>query len=182
MLPPVRCLPPKDFEGNGNYQFALRLKDNNDLRKKLSDFARHIVLAAKGPQLDKWFPGKTVDTMQQFQNMTMWDDDEFDTSLWNIKLSHWQGIPKFELFNKNRKLVYGKQHKKKDLESILQKNAVVTCIIRCNGIWINETKFGFSFSLVQALVEPPEQQLKGVWIGGAGTTQGHAEEDEELDS
>jgi hypothetical protein len=164
LLPALRCLTPKDFEGNGNYQFALRMGENDLVQSKIAEFEKYIFDCGRGRCLGAWFPGKTLETMPEFVRLDKTPGDKL--SLLNLKLQHWQGVPKFELFeNKSKKLLYGKLHKKKDLETILQKNANVTAVIRCNGIWINDTKWGVSFSLIQALVEPPSEPMKGKWIG-----------------
>jgi hypothetical protein len=167
ILPEVRCLSPVDFENNGNYQLDLKSSDNSTLQVKLLEFQDTILAMANGTGcLHEWTNEKQfVPCIKSIERLS--DGSPIPTmSLFNVKLQHWQNIPKFELFDaRSKKLLYGKYNKQKDLEPLLPKNSSITPIIRCNGIWVNESKWGISFSLIQALIEPAMETMKGKWIG-----------------
>jgi hypothetical protein len=153
LLPPLKCLRAKDYEGNNMYQLAFKIGENEQMLKKIEELEEYIKREALP------FVGSA-----EFVPLNKTPGDLL--SLLNVKLQHWQGMPKFELFNgKSKKLIFGKLSKMANVENHLPKNCIVTAIIRCNGIWINSTKWGISFSLMQALVDPPQETMCGKWTG-----------------
>jgi len=67
------------------------------------------------------------------------DSQEFDVQCYDEKKTLYKNIP---------------------LEELLVKNAHVTCLIQCTGVWFAGSKYGLSWKLVQALVTNLPQNAK----------------------
>ena len=78
-----------------------------------------------------------------------------------VKIPCWDGKFNIELYNLQNALIFPDESNE-DLtpESLIQKGQNVACVLECGGIWFAGGKFGVTWRLVQAVVEP-KATLKG---------------------
>ena len=79
-----------------------------------------------------------------------------------VKIPFWEGKFNHELFNEDSTVLFNEHTDLsiQPVESYIPKTSRVACIIRCNGLWFANGKFGVTWRLVQAVVRQPVS-LKG---------------------
>ena len=78
-----------------------------------------------------------------------------------VKIPCWDGKFNIELYNLKNELIFpDEQNEDLTPEVLIQKGQNVATVLECGGIWFAGGKFGVTFRLVQAVVEP-KATLKG---------------------
>jgi hypothetical protein len=155
-------------EGNGQYEMALRFPpldcpENNEA-KSFHDAIKKLEDKVKQDAFDnakEWF-GKTfksLDVVDALFNRclkfpkTNGEIDYTQPPTIRIKLPQWQGTWKCLLFDEDQNKLYPNSDTP-DITpvDIIKPNSNIISIIQCNGIWIVNGNFGFTWKLIQGMV------------------------------
>lgn len=169
-----------DNETGGKYtvQFSLTNMENDKSMKDFHDMLlsidQHVIDAAYENRKD-WFGAKfnkhskeTIESL--YTNMVKVHVDKetgepsgrFPPSF-QFKIAKRDGVHQCKVYDNNRRLFNIDDENGNDFKSlsedILVKNASMGVVLRCNGIWVINGKFGCTWRAEQLKVEVPEKAL-----------------------
>jgi len=110
-----------------------------------SDLSRDVVKAFYSPVL-KWSKDKDGNVKPYPPNVKLnlrkkRDNSDFEVQCYDDQRTLYRGIP---------------------LEELLGRNAQITSLIQCTGVWVAGSKFGLSWKLVQAMITELPQTSRGL--------------------
>ena len=140
--------------GEETEQSSAFLKALQDMESKLIEDASQNSI--------KWFnqPTLSAEVAQDRLNRMLYVPRDLATGLpkpdkspsLRVKLDCWDGVFKAEVYDVAQKPLYpGGTHTPVDL---ITKGSQVACLIKCGGIYFSNGKFGVTWRLVQAVVQP----------------------------
>ena len=180
-----------DFEGRGNKSYDLSLQfprdqdsnysqDTEKLLKNLSDFEDKIKQDAVENCKD-WF-GKKM-TLEQIdvlwtpmlkypKNQETLEPDKTRKPTLRVKLQYYDQTFKMELYDTERKRIFPSVENPGLLPmNLIDKGQNIAAVIQCGGIWFANGKFGTTWKLVQAVVQPRARLLGMCLINLSETEQ-----------
>ena len=198
-----------DFEGRGNKSYDLSLQFPRDqdsnfsqetekLLENLSDFEDKIKQDAVANCKD-WF-GKKM-TLEQIdvlwtpmlkypKNQETLEPDTTRKPTLRVKLPYYDNVFKVELYDTERKRIFPSIENPGLLPmNMIDKGQNIAAVIQCGGIWFANGKFGTTWKLVQAVVQPRASLLGMCHINLSETEQNrlkseatkHEEDEDEED-
>ena len=163
-----------DFEGRGNKSYDLSLQfpreqDSNysdeteKLLKNLSDFEAKIKSDAV-TNCKEWFNKKM--TLEQID--VLWtpmlkypkdqetlEPDKTRKPTLRVKLQYYDKVFKMELYDTDRQRIFPSNDNSGVMPmNLIDKGQNIAAVIQCGGIWFANGKFGTTWKLVQAVVQP----------------------------
>lgn len=180
-----------DFEGRGNKSYDLSLQfpreqdsnytdDTEKLLKNLSDFENKIKEDAVVNCKD-WF-GKKM-SLEQID--VLWtpmlkypkdqetlEPDKSRMPTLRVKLPYYDRVFKMELYDTDRNRIFPNVDNPGLLPmNLIDKGQNIAAVIQCGGIWFANGKFGTTWKLVQAVVQPRASLLGQCHINLSKTEQ-----------
>lgn len=180
-----------DFEGRGNKSYDLSLQfpreqdsnytdDTQKLLKNLSDFENKIKEDAVVNCKD-WF-GKKM-SLEQID--VLWtpmlkypkdqetlEPDKSRMPTLRVKLPYYDRVFKMELYDTDRNRIFPNVDNPGLLPmNLIDKGQNIAAVIQCGGIWFANGKFGTTWKLVQAVVQPRASLLGQCHINLSKTEQ-----------
>ena len=180
-----------DFEGRGNKSYDLSLQfpreqDSNftneteKLLENLSEFEDKIKHDAVENCKD-WF-GKKM-TLEQIdvlwtpmlkypKNQETLEPDKTRKPTLRVKLQYYEQTFKMELYDTEKKRIFPSMENPGLLPmNLIDKGQNIAAVIQCGGIWFANGKFGTTWKLVQAVVQPRASLLGMCHINLSETEQ-----------
>tara|TARA_Y100000389_G_scaffold183359_1_gene200752 strand:+ start:1369 stop:2259 length:891 start_codon:yes stop_codon:yes gene_type:complete len=163
-----------DFEGRGNKSYDLSLQfpreqdsnysaDTEKLLKNLSDFEAKLKQDAVDNCKD-WF-GKKM-TLEQIdvlwtpmlkypKDQATLEPDMTRKPTLRVKLKYYDGVFKMELYDTDRTRIFPNVENPGIMPmNLIEKGQNISAVIQCGGIWFANGKFGTTWKLEQAMVQP----------------------------
>ena len=81
-----------------------------------------------------------------------------------VKLPCWDGKFNCEIYDTSQKILYPNEHSGLSPVDLIPKGVNVVAIIQCGGLWFANGKFGCTWRLFQAVVQPKPSMKGKCWI------------------
>jgi len=171
-----------DKDGSGKYsvQFSLTDMENNSTMKSFNDMMTemdlHIVERAYDNRKD-WFGAKfnktskeTIESLYTPMIKIHTDKETGDPSgrfppCFGFKIAKYDNVHQCKVYDSERKLFNIDNSNENDFKSleeeVLVKGASMNVVLKCNGIWVINGKFGCTWRAEQIKVKVPEKAISG---------------------
>tara|TARA_B100001094_G_scaffold301157_1_gene327212 strand:- start:93 stop:986 length:894 start_codon:yes stop_codon:yes gene_type:complete len=180
-----------DFDGSGKKSYDLSLQfpreqdsnfsnDTEKLLKNLSDFEDKIKEDAVVNCKD-WFGRKMsleqldvlwTPMLKYPKNQETLEPDKSRKPTLRVKLQYYDQVFKMELYDTERNRIFPNVENPGILPmNLIDKGQNIAAVIQCGGIWFANGKFGTTWKLVQAVVEPRASLLGKCHINLSETEQ-----------
>ena len=168
--------PDNDNSGKYGVKFSMKNLEDNKAMKDFHTWATkmdELLIAKAGENSQAWFkkPKLSEETLQELYTPMVKISKDPDTGEPNGKYPDSFGFKvvkrdgKFKDFSiyDNKKNVFdvnGETENPTDISKVLMKGSLIKAVLKCNGIWIANGKFGCTWRAEQIRVKVPEGGLR----------------------